>query len=474
MPATRLKKVLQQNTGKTLYQTPASTLRRAEMSNLDLTGADLAGEDLSGASLDGATLSGAALARANLAGARLRGATLKEANLSGADLSGADLYGASLRGASLEGADLAGARLDGANMREANLQDAILSGATFGNRLPSRADIRLAWLHIQRILCATPDFLLRRLLPITLPLIAVMAAYILLRITIIDLQYDRTRLPSGWARDLAPLVGLAVDVGGILAIGAFLRRIAARLGTRKATEGYWGLLFFFVSGVYLVMSLSGYMNDDARVALSGAGYQAMKVFGFAILVTVVMAVYGVPARLRPRDTVRVEPLALWRAVGILAAFSALGLALMNARMLLAPFLGHYPAPEAVDAFWRHVQIFGSQVAAILLLWGILPRLPFPATLERADLRGANLGGANLRGLSLRAASLQGACLGGAELRHADLRGADLTDAGIEGAVFDATTRWPEGFDAAAHGARRVPTSIWHLPITSLLLRRREF
>ena len=91
-----------------------ANLRRADLSDADLSGANLRRADLSGADLSGADLSGADLRRADLSGADLSGADLSDANLSGADLSDANLSGANLSGADLSGADLSGADLSGA------------------------------------------------------------------------------------------------------------------------------------------------------------------------------------------------------------------------------------------------------------------------------------------------------------------------------------------------------------------------
>jgi CheY-like chemotaxis protein len=97
---------------------------------------------------------------------------------------------------------------------------------------------------------------------------------------------------------------------------------------------------------------------------------------------------------------------------------------------------------------------------------------YSANLERADLREANLQGASLLGAVLRRARLQqanlrnatlySADLWGASLREADLRGTDLRGAVLQqanlsgallaGARHDGNTRWPDGFDPAAHGA----------------------
>jgi uncharacterized protein YjbI with pentapeptide repeats len=89
------------------------------------------------------------------------------------------------------------------------------------------------------------------------------------------------------------------------------------------------------------------------------------------------------------------------------------------------------------------------------------------TLEGADLSGTNLPyaaltGANLHLASLRRARLWGAELIGADLRGADLRGANLGHANLEGAKlaginldgcrYNASTRWPDGFDPSEWGA----------------------
>jgi len=100
------------------------------------------------------------------------------------------------------------------------------------------------------------------------------------------------------------------------------------------------------------------------------------------------------------------------------------------------------------------------------LWVAASR-PFlvEANLDGADLRGANLDGANLYGADLRGANLYraglvradlvradlyGANLVEANLYGADLRGANLDGANLYGATHTRGTRWPTGFDPAAH------------------------
>ncbi len=91
-----------------------------------------------------------------------------------------------------------------------------------------------------------------------------------------------------------------------------------------------------------------------------------------------------------------------------------------------------------------------------------------ATLDGVDLRGADLRDTNFEGATLYMVDLSGADLRGSQLsfepegrvflEDADLRGADLQDATNlqwaywDGAKYDASTRWPQGFDPAEFGA----------------------
>ena len=89
-------------------------------------------------------------------------------------------------------------------------------------------------------------------------------------------------------------------------------------------------------------------------------------------------------------------------------------------------------------------------------------------LEGANLRGTELHEADLRGAHLRGVDLHGDMLAGAKLRVADLSGANLSEAtlswadlswaNLEGAnlreaIYDNATKWPDGFDPVAAGAR---------------------
>lgn len=80
-----------------------------------------------------------------------------------------------------------------------------------------------------------------------------------------------------------------------------------------------------------------------------------------------------------------------------------------------------------------------------------------AMLKGANLSGASLVGANLAGADLRDSVIEGADLSGVNLENADLRMASLKaskldGAHLKGAVFDARTTWPDGFDPIKAGA----------------------
>ncbi|WP_433616271.1 pentapeptide repeat-containing protein [Dactylosporangium sp. CA-139114] len=88
---------------------------------------------------------------------------------------------------------------------------------------------------------------------------------------------------------------------------------------------------------------------------------------------------------------------------------------------------------------------------------LLPRCDLRyARMNGAVLRGANLGDSALTRARLRNADLRGCLLGNADLRQAeldgaDLRGTDLATVRLEGALANAATRWPDGFDPVAAG-----------------------
>lgn len=75
----------------------------------------------------------------------------------------------------------------------------------------------------------------------------------------------------------------------------------------------------------------------------------------------------------------------------------------------------------------------------------------------ANLQNARLMGTRLNGALIQYAQLQGAVLLGADLRNAylmgtNVEGANLAGSHFEGAIYNSTTRWPEGFDPKQQGA----------------------
>ena len=109
-------------------------LRKANLSDTDLSSANLRGVNLSGSDLSRVDLSDADLRGSDLSGVNLRytdlrGANLRYTDLYKADLTFADLSGANLYKANLSRADLSGADLYKANLSDANLYKVELSGA---------------------------------------------------------------------------------------------------------------------------------------------------------------------------------------------------------------------------------------------------------------------------------------------------------------------------------------------------------
>jgi len=120
--------------------------------------------------------------------------------------------------------------------------------------------------------------------------------------------------------------------------------------------------------------------------------------------------------------------------------------------------------EGVDAWneWRtqnpsiipdliHAKLAKSNLFGINLKKAKL----FKAQLNNANLGQANLAGANLTKANLVEANLDKANLTSANLRGADLTNAILTDTKLTNAKYDATTKWPEGFDPVAAGAKLI-------------------
>jgi hypothetical protein len=74
------------------------------------------------------------------------------------------------------------------------------------------------------------------------------------------------------------------------------------------------------------------------------------------------------------------------------------------------------------------------------------------TERTAKVHPLALRGRDLRGEDLAGAFLVNTDLSDSDLRGVDLSGADLENACLRGALYDAHTRWPAGFDPTRHGA----------------------
>jgi hypothetical protein len=84
--------------------------------------------------------------------------------------------------------------------------------------------------------------------------------------------------------------------------------------------------------------------------------------------------------------------------------------------------------------------------------GLLLLLLLDAGMSASDLSAVPFESASLRNQGLGGADLTGIDLNRGDLRGADLSRANLTATNIVGAVYDAQTRWPIGFDLASSGA----------------------
>ena len=97
-------------------------------------------------------------------------------------------------------------------------------------------------------------------------------------------------------------------------------------------------------------------------------------------------------------------------------------------------------PEGFDSFEEDAYCIGPEAS----LWG--------AELSEIDLQGVDLQGADLESANLSGTDLSGANLSQAQLNKANLRrGTDLTQAildgvGLEHAIYDTETIWPNGFE----------------------------
>ena len=84
-----------------------------------------------------------------------------------------------------------------------------------------------------------------------------------------------------------------------------------------------------------------------------------------------------------------------------------------------------------------------------------------AILRNVDFEDATIVYCDMREADLRDSCFNNVSMGYVKLQNADLRGADFSGtkhiklARLQGARYDATTRWPPGFDPEEYGAIRI-------------------
>jgi Pentapeptide repeats (8 copies) len=119
-----------------------------------------------------------------------------------------------------------------------------------------------------------------------------------------------------------------------------------------------------------------------------------------------------------------------------------------------------PAASSLQVRQADVHAAVTVLARRTVLAGDLPLDLNGSLLGGARLGWARLAGADLRGADVRGTGLQYAELAGVHLEQSllcgtQLQGADLRGAHLVGARASADTRWPDGFDWRAAGARLV-------------------
>jgi uncharacterized protein YjbI with pentapeptide repeats len=111
--------------------------------------------------------------------------------------------------------------------------------------------------------------------------------------------------------------------------------------------------------------------------------------------------------------------------------------------------------------WKDVTISYEPISGIFIKRrgsNTMMRFIDADSLANTVFSAADLRRANLRGMNLRGSHFLGVSFHSADLRDADLRGANLSrarglnSASLDGAFYDAHTRWPAGFDPGRHGA----------------------
>jgi uncharacterized protein YjbI with pentapeptide repeats len=248
------------------------------------------------------------------------------------------------------------------------------------------------------------------------------------RILLLVRLHRASEIPSNW-RDYTDLDAAAIDFSGRYLEGASFRSLKAA-GANFARSK---LAHADFSGADINLGISGgkvEMPDFSNTDLQGANFRDASVSG----------------------TFNGANLARASLVG-----ARLGIDLTNATLEEADARGaqfnwgasyiHFKA--------RHLNAAGATINVVDLTG---------ADFSGGDLRAATFGLVNLTGADFSEADLRQALLDHVDLTHADLQDADLRMASLKeavltgihltGALYDARTVWPAGFDPDKAGAKR--------------------
>jgi len=122
-------------------------------------------------------------------------------------------------------------------------------------------------------------------------------------------------------------------------------------------------------------------------------------------------------------------------------------------LLKSPQTLNLAGADLSKADLSRTNLSGAYLNAAKLRYAILTSANLSdVNLSSANLHGAILSGADLSDSNLRGADLSGTKLNNARLHYADLIGANLSGADLSGAVYNAGTKWSDGFDPLAAGA----------------------
>lgn len=142
--------------------------------------------------------------------------------------------------------------------------------------------------------------------------------------------------------------------------------------------------------------------------------------------------------------------ALWRMpVGVRAPQSSGEFTLLAALVVIGLMLAvcfARPLIRAARLLERRKKPRGERGRALLR------RMVSPTGFPENTTIGQSLRGQDLRGEDLKDAFMADVDLSDTDLRGVDLSAADLDGAYLVGAVYDAHTRWPEGYDPQRYGA----------------------